>query len=58
MSEDQLHDAQDKVEQALTEAKRVTDRGMKLAEGWRKSRTDNNFRMMIRQRLGGQGSGA
>lgn len=43
-------------EEARTEAalalRRVTDlrnRGDRIAEAWRKSREDNNFRMMLRQ---------
>ena len=33
---------------ALDHAEAVQDRGVKIGERWRKSRADNNFRLMLR----------
>lgn len=42
-------EAQAEVADALAKAVTVRDRGAKIAEGWKKSRTDNNFRLMLRE---------
>lgn len=43
-AEDALQSADD----ALAHAQNVRDRGLSIAEGWRRSRRDNNFRHMLR----------
>jgi hypothetical protein len=40
--------ARQKAEAALENAVKVRSRGAKIAEGWSKSRQDNNFRQMLR----------
>lgn len=35
-------------DQALRHAETLMDRGAKIAAGWRQSRQDNNFRLMLR----------
>lgn len=35
-------------DQALQHAETLMNRGAKIAQGWRQSRKDNNFRLMLR----------
>jgi hypothetical protein len=41
-------DARQEADDALARAQSMRERGAKIAEGWVKSRKDNNFRLMIR----------
>ncbi len=43
-----LNTAKERADAALAQAERVRDRSDKIAEGWRRSRSDNNFRHMLR----------
>jgi len=50
-AERERHDAQQEADAALARADALVSRGAKIAQGWTKSRQDNNFRLMLR-RLG------
>lgn len=41
-------EARQQATKALQRASELRDRGGKIAEAWRKSQRDNNFRMMLR----------
>lgn len=43
-----VNDARQEVNDALAKADRARTVAGRLAEGWRRSRSDNNFRAMIR----------
>lgn len=45
---DELHEQQEQADAALEQARRVQQRSKGLAEQWRRSRTDNNFRTMFK----------
>jgi hypothetical protein len=45
---DELQDQKEQADAALEKAKQVQQRGRGLAEQWRRSRTDNNFRAMVK----------
>ena len=47
-------DARQEADAALAHAESLRERGAKIAEGWIRSRMDNNFRLMIRN-LGREG---
>lgn len=40
--------AKDEANAALERAERVAERGKRIADGWRQSREDNNYRAMLR----------
>lgn len=40
--------ARAEVNTALEQATEIRDRGASIAQGWRQSRQDNNFRQMLR----------
>lgn len=40
--------AREEASAALERAERVAERGKKIADGWRQSREDNNYRAMLR----------
>jgi hypothetical protein len=42
-------EARGRAEEALEKATELRDRGVTIAERWRKSQDDNNFRQMLRQ---------
>lgn len=41
-------EASAEVHEAMAHAASLVERGNKIGERWRKSRTDNNFRLMLR----------
>jgi len=45
-------EAQAAAEEALERAERVSKRAKSIAEGWRQSREDNNYRAMLRKLVG------
>jgi hypothetical protein len=51
MTEAERNEARQEADAALVRADEILSRGAKIAQGWVKSRQDNNFRMMLR-RLG------
>jgi len=54
MSNDrELEEARREADEALAKAKEKRALGSRLAEGWRQSREDNNFRAMVRSLAGG-----
>ena len=41
-------ESKERAEAALEQATKMRDRGVTIAEKWRKSQQDNNFRQMLR----------
>ena len=41
--------AKEQASAALDNAERVAERGRRIADGWRQSREDNNYRAMLRR---------
>lgn len=42
-------DSQQRAQEALKKATEIRNKGVTIAEKWRKSQKDNNFRQMLRQ---------
>jgi len=48
-AEHERQEARQEADAALARADRMVDRGAKIAQGWVRSRQDNNFRQMLRK---------
>lgn len=46
--EEEVEAAMQAADSALKNAKEIRERGVKIGAGWRQSRSDNNFRQMLR----------
>lgn len=47
-SKREMEEASAEVQAAMARAASLVERGNKIGEKWRRSRTDNNFRLMLR----------
>lgn len=53
---DDLETAKEEADAGLSRARQIADRSRTIGERWRQSRTDNNFRQMLREMATAQAS--